>query len=220
MLTGQRRPGSGRIDVLKLAALGAALFSSLAVAAAPACAAAPAQPPSFTVRLLTANGSGCPAGSAAVHQVSGTGFTVTYKRYTAAAGRGARPIDFRKNCQLNTLVGIPAGWTVGVGEVDYRGYAHLGRGARGEVGASYYIAGQPGTSRQSHEIPGPAVRYYAFSDKAAVVSWAPCTTSVGLNINTELRVYAGSDPSYRNLLTMDITKGTLGTVYHLAFRRC
>jgi len=206
--------------VLKLAALGAALLSSLAIAATPACAAAPAQPPSFTVRLLTANGSGCPQGSAAVHQMSGTGFTVTYKRYTAAAGSGAKPIDFRKNCQLNTLVGIPAGWTVGVGEVDYRGYAHLGKGARGEIGASYYIAGQPGTSRQSHQILGPANRYYAFTDKATVVTWAPCATSVGLNINTELRSYAGSDRSYRNLLTMDITKGTLGTVYHLAFQRC
>ena len=206
--------------MLKLAALGAALFSSLAVAPMPACAAAPAQAPSFTVRLLTANGSGCPLGSAAVHRLSGTGFTVTYNRYIADAGGGARPIDFRKNCQLDTLVGIPAGWTVGIGEVDYRGYAHLGKGARGVIGASYYIAGQAGSTTQRHQIMGPTNRNYAFNDKATVVTWAPCTTSVGLNINTELRSSVGSDPSYRNLLTMDSTKVSLGTVYHLAFRRC
>ena len=206
--------------MLKLATLGAALFSALAVAATPACAATPAQPPSYTVRLLTANGSGCPQGSAAVHQQSGTGFTVTYTRYVAAAGRGAKPIDFRKNCQLNTLVGIPAGWTVGVGEVEYTGYAHLEKGARGMIRASYYFAGQTGTATQSHQINGPANRYYTFKDTATVVTWAPCATSVGLNINTELRAYAGSDRSYRNLLTMGSTKASLGTVYHLVFQRC
>jgi hypothetical protein len=206
--------------MLKLAALGAALFSSLAVAPMPAIAAATADAPSFTVRLLTANGSGCPVGSTAVSQLSRSEFTVTYDQYTASSGGDASPLDFRKNCQLDTRVGIPAGWTVGVSEVDYRGYAHLGRDARGTVGASYYFAGLPGTARQGHRIRGATDRDYEFDDRADVVTWAPCRTAVGLNINTELRVYAGSDDSYLNLLTMDSTDVSLATVYHLVFRRC
>lgn len=212
--------------MFKLAALGAALFSSLAVvpmsasAASPASAVKPSQPPSFTVRLLTANGSGCPLGSSAVSRLSSSEFTVTYSRYIAAAGSGVSPIDFRKNCQLDTRVGIPAGWTFGVSEVDYRGYAHLGRRARGTVAASYYFAGLPGTVTQSHQIRGATDRDYEFDDRATVVTWAPCKTSVGLNINTELRAYSGSDPSYLNLLTMDSTDVSLGTIYHLAFRKC
>jgi Domain of unknown function (DUF4360) len=206
--------------MLKLAALGAALFSSLAVAPAHASAATPAQPPSFTVRLLTANGSGCPLGSATVSRPSNSTFTVRYSRFVASSGGGSSPIDFRKNCQLDTLVGIPAGWTVGVGEVDYRGYAHLGKGARGMIGAYYYFAGQTGTSTQSHQILGPTNRYYAFNDKAAVLAYAPCATSVGLNINTQLLSFAGSDRSYLNQITMDSTKVSLGTVYHLVFQRC
>ena len=177
--------------MLKLAALGAALFSSLAVAPTAASAATPAAPPSFTVRLLTANGSGCPRGSTAVSRLSSSEFTVTYDQYIASAGGDADPIGFRKNCQLNTRVGIPAGWTFGVSEVDYRGYARLGRGARGTVGASYYFAGLPGTVRQSHRIHGRTDRDYEFDDRANVVTWAPCRTAVGLNINTELRAYAG-----------------------------
>jgi hypothetical protein len=212
--------------MLKLAALGAALFSSLAIvpmsasAATHPSAAKPSQSPSFTVRLLTANGSGCPLRSTAVSRLSSSEFTVTYDQYIAASGRSVSPIDFRKNCQLDTRVGIPAGWTFGVSEVDYRGYAHLGRRARGTVAASYYFAGLPGTATQSHQIGGATDRDYEFNDRATVVAWAPCKTSVGLNINTELRVYRGSDPSYLNLLTMDSSDVSLGTIYHLAFRKC
>ena len=206
--------------MLKLATLGAVLFSCLAVAPVPASAAAPAAPPSFTVRLLTANGSGCPVGSTAVSRLSSTAFTVTYDQYIAASGGGTSPLNFRKNCQLNTRVGIPAGWTFGVSEVDYRGYAHLGRGARGAVGASYYFAGLPGSSTQGHLIPGPTDGDYEFNDRAALVTWAPCRTAVGLNINTSLCAYAGPDRSYLNLLTMDSTDVSLGTVYHLIFKRC
>ena len=206
--------------MLKLAALGAALFSSLAVTPMPASAAPPSAPPSFTVRLLTANGSGCPVGSTAVSRLSSTAFTVTYSQFIAASGGGTSPLNFRKNCQLDTRVGIPAGWTFGVSEVDYRGYAHLGRGARGTVGASYYFAGLPGTARQFHRLRGATDRDYEFNDVANVVTWAPCRTAVGLNINTELRAYAGFDDSYLNLLTMDSTDVSLGTIYHLSFKRC
>ena len=51
------------------------------------------------------------------------------------------PINFRKNCQINVDVGVPAGWTYGIAAVVYRGYAHLGKGARGTLAASYYYAG-------------------------------------------------------------------------------
>jgi hypothetical protein len=205
--------------MLKLAALGATLLSSLAFAPAAASAATPAQTPSFTIRLLTAAGSGCPQGSIAVSG-SRSEFTVTYDQYIAATGAGTSPLNFRKNCQLDTRVGIPAGWTFGVSEVDYRGYAHLGRGARGTVAASYYFAGLPGTARQSHRIRGAVDRDYEFNDRANVVTWAPCRTAVGLNIDTELRTYAGFDDSYLNLLTMDSTDVSLGTIYHLVFQRC
>jgi len=206
--------------MLKLAALGAALFSSLAVTPMPASAAPPSAPPSFTVRLLTANGSGCPVGSTAVSRLSSTAFTVTYSQFIAASGGGTSPLNFRKNCQLDTRVGIPAGWTFGVSEVDYRGYAHLGRGALGAVEASYYFAGLPGSSRQVHQIHGATDGDYEYNDRAALVTWAQCRTAIGLNINTSLRAYSGSDRSYLNLLTMDSTDVSLGTVYHLIFKKC
>ena len=206
--------------MVKLAAFCAVLFSCLTLAPASANAATADQPPYFTVHLLSANGSGCPAGSAAVSQASDKAFTVTYSQYIAAAGDGAPPLSFRKNCQLNLGVGVPAGWTFGITAVDYRGYAHLGNSAHGTLSASYYYACLPGTYRQQHPMFGPTDGDYEFMDRAPIVAFAPCHFHTTLNVNTELRTYRGSDPSYLNVLTMDSTDVNMSTIYHLAFHRC
>jgi hypothetical protein len=206
--------------MVKLAALSAVLFSCLALAPAPANAATSAQPPYFTVHLLSANGTGCPGGSTAVSQATSTEFTVTYNQYIATVGDGARPGDFRKNCQLNVSVGVPSGWTFGILAVDYRGYANLGKAAYGTLSASYYYAGLPQTYQQTHSIYGPKDGNYEFTDQAAAVAYAPCHFNATLNINTAVRAYVGSDKTFYNLLTMDSTDVNMSTIYHLAFRQC
>ena len=138
----------------------------------------------------------------------------------SSAGDGASPINFRKNCQINVDVGFPAGWTYGVAAVVYRGYAHLGKGARGALAASYYFSGLSGTNRQYHSLYGPVDNNYEFNDQTPVVAYAPCRFHATLNINTALNVYRGSDPSFFNLLTMDSTDVNMSTLYQLTFRQC
>lgn len=205
-----------------LAVFCAALFSCLAIAPASARAAVPDQPasPHFTVRLLTVNGSGCPPESAAVSAASSTTFTVTYSQYTADAGGGASPGDFRKNCQLNVLVGIPSGWTFGIAGVQYRGFANLGTGAQGTLEADYYYAGIPGTFSQDHPLYGPMSNDYEFDDEAHVVTFAPCHFNATVNVDTSLRVYPGTDPTFFNEITMDSTDVGIATIFHLSFRHC
>jgi hypothetical protein len=206
-----------------LAVFCAALFSCLAIASASASASATTadqSPPHFTVQLRSVAGSGCPHGSTAVSKASDAIFTITYDQYIAAAGGGASPGNFRKNCQLNVDVGVPAGWTYGIAAVDYRGYAHLGGGAHGTLAASYYFGGVSGTSRQNHSLPGPADSDYEFDDQAPAVTYAPCRFHTTLNINTALSVYRGSDPSFFNMLTVDSTDVNMTTVYQLTFQQC
>ena len=206
--------------VKPLAVFCAALFACLAIAPASARAATPSQPPHFTVRLLTVLGSGCPYGTAAVSAPTDTTFTVTYSNYTASAGGGADPGDFRKNCQLNVLVGVPSGFTFGIAGVQYRGFASLDTGARGTLQADYYYAGQPGTYPQNHSITGPMSNDYEFDDTQPVIAWAPCHFNNTVNVDTSLRVFQGTDPSFFNLLTMDSTDVGIATIFHLSFRHC
>src|SRR6188474_114001 len=122
-----------------------ACFATIAVAAfaAPAFAQI-VQPPldRIVIDVVTVNGSGCPAGTAAVAvSPDNTAFTVTYSTYLAQVGVGATPIDMRKNCQLNIVVHVPQGFTYAIAQADYRGFAHLASGATAIERANYYFQG-------------------------------------------------------------------------------
>ncbi|MFD4835846.1 DUF4360 domain-containing protein [Streptomyces uncialis] len=213
-----------------------ALLASGAAVAALLAAAMPAQgagssvstikapPDKIVIEVATVNGSGCPTGTAAIAvSPDNTAFTVTYSDYLAKAGGPSLPTDFRKNCQLNLIVHVPNGFTYAVMGVDYRGFASLERGASGVEKASYYFQGSPATASRSHTFNGPLVDDWQATDTTewANLVWAPCGVKRNLNINTELRVNAGtSDRTRTSFMTMDSTDGSLDTVYHLAWQRC
>jgi len=179
----------------------------------------------ITLDLKTVNGSGCPAGTAAVAVAPDhTAFTVTYSDYTAKVGPGAQPTDRRVNCQLSMLAHVPQGFTYAIAEADYRGYAFLARGAWGLEKASYYFQGSRGTEYRQHRIDGAKDDDFEFTDETPIAAlvWAPCGALRNFNVNTELRVNAGSsDPSKTpSYLTMDSTDLSVKTIYHLAWKRC
>lgn len=210
-----------------LAALVAVTMSALPSSASTtstsqAAETAQAPPENVRIGIESINGSGCPAGTAAVAMnADNTAFTVTYSDYVAAAGDGISPIDFRKNCQLNLSVDVPGGFTYAIQTVDYRGYAHLPDGARGLQRAGYYFQGSPDTSYSTHEFEGSYDDNWQATDEKewAELVWSPCGEQRNFNINTELRVYAGDDGAV-SLMTMDSTDSAVSTIYHMAWERC
>ncbi|GAB3492954.1 DUF4360 domain-containing protein [Amycolatopsis cihanbeyliensis] len=205
----------------------AAAGLALSMATAPATAPASSDPPNdrIVVDVETVNGSGCSPGTAAVAVSSdNTAFTVTYSDYLAQIGPGAAPIDFRKNCQLNLVVHVPHGFTYAIAQADYRGFAHLAKGARGYQQAGYYIQGTSPTSRIGHNFDGPHSDNWQTTDRKEVheLVFAPCGEERSLNINTELRVYEGSSDADKNtsFMTMDSTDGSVNTEYHFAWKKC
>ncbi|MEU1621290.1 DUF4360 domain-containing protein [Streptomyces sp. NPDC005722] len=187
--------------------------------------ATPPPPDRIVIDVATVNGSGCPAGTAAVAvSPDNEAFTVTYSAYVAQVGVGSKPTDFRKNCQLNLNVHVPQGFTYAIAAADYRGFAHLERGASGVQKASYYFQGSPETSAISHTFRGALDDNWQSTDSVDVAAlvWAPCGELRNFNINTELRVSAGSsDPSRTtSFMTMDSTDGSIRTTYHLAWKEC
>ncbi|MEV4443180.1 DUF4360 domain-containing protein [Streptomyces sp. NPDC049577] len=182
-------------------------------------------PDKIVIEIATVNGSGCPAGTAAVAvSPDNTAFTVTYSDYLAQVGVGAKPTDFRKNCQLNLIVHVPQGFTYAIAGADYRGFAHLEPGATGTEKASYYFQGSHQTTPISHSFNGFFGDNWQATDAVDVAAlvWAPCGEQRNFNINTELRVNAGSsDPTKTtSFMTMDSTDGDINTIYHLAWKQC
>ncbi|CAM3862436.1 DUF4360 domain-containing protein [Nocardiopsis rhodophaea] len=208
---------------LSVVAGAAALLSSLL--AAPASAdfvITPPPPGSIAIDLVTVNGSGCRPGTAAVAVApDNTAFTVTYSEYLAMAGAGAKPTDSRKNCQLAVQVKVPQGYTYAIARADYRGYADLKKGATGTQKANYYFQGMPETVPVTHNLDGPHADNWQFGDETGVYVYAPCNAIRNFNINTELRVNAGtSDPNTTSFMAMDSTDGSITTVYHFSWKKC
>ncbi|MFG2357713.1 DUF4360 domain-containing protein [Streptomyces sp. NPDC048521] len=181
-------------------------------------------PDKIVIDVATVNGSGCPAGTAAVAvSPDNTAFTVTYSSYLAQAGGNSDPTAFRKNCQLNLVVHVPQGFTYAIASADYRGFLSLQPGASATQKASYYFQGSSNTVPRSHPFNGPYNDDWQATDSTdwAQLVWAPCGALRNFNINTELRVNAGtSAPAKVSFMTMDSTDGDISTVYHLAWKEC
>ncbi|WP_433332354.1 DUF4360 domain-containing protein [Spirillospora sp. CA-294931] len=196
-----------------------------ALAAAPANAQTPPDgPDGITIEVATVNGSGCPKGTVAVAvSPDKEAFTVTYSDYLARVGGTSDPVDFRKNCQLNLKVHVPQGFTYAIASADYRGFAHLQTGATGVEKASYYFQGMSQTTSATHTLKGPHSNNWQFTDKTEVAQlvWKPCGEQRNFNVNTELRVNAGtSDPAKTSFMTMDSVDGSIKTTYHFAWKEC
>lgn len=211
-----------RLAMLKTVAA-AALALSAVLTASPAAHAIPDVPDYVTIDVVTVNGSGCPAGTAAVASSDDrTAFTVTYSQYLAQAGQGSSPTDFRKNCQINLRVTYPQGFTFGIAQADYRGFAHLQAGATGTERGNYYFQGMSQSASRTHTFAGPKSDNWQATDRAQVaeIIYAPCGEVRHLNINSELRVNAGSSSKANSFMTMDSTDSSVSTKYQFSWKRC
>ncbi|WP_203218195.1 DUF4360 domain-containing protein [Nocardia brasiliensis] len=214
----------------KFAVVGAALFafalpmSGSPVSGQPGSDWPGAPPDKIVIDVVTVNGTGCPKDTAAVAvSPDNTAFTVTYSAYTAQVGPGAGPTDFRKNCQLNLKVHVPQGFTYGIAQADYRGFASLAKGATALERARYYFQGNSPTDFVDHTFKGPFNDDWQKTDTTEVgaIVYLPCGETRNFNINTQLRVDAGSsDPKKTSFITMDSTDGAINTTYHFAWKQC
>lgn len=205
------------------------LLASSWVAGSPAAAVAPgyldgSTPPEerMAIELVAMAGSGCKPGSTDVAvSPDNTAFTVIYSEYLAQAGPGIPLIEGRKNCQINVLVNVPAGFTFAISKVDYRGYAFLQPGASAMQRANYYFQGMTQGVFETHRLAAPMDDNWIISDEVPVASlvWHPCGDQRNLNINTELRVSAGTSTD-ASFVAMDSTDGTIETTYHFEWMRC
>lgn len=181
-------------------------------------------PDKIVIDVATVNGSGCRPGTAAVAvSEDNTAFTVTYSEYLAQVGGNSDPTAFRKNCQLSLIVHVPSGFTYAIASADYRGFASLQSGANGVQRASYYFQGSSQTVFKNHTFSGALNDNWQATDTTdwANLVYAPCGVQRNFNINTELRVNAGtSSPSKVSFMTMDSTDGDISTVYHMAWKQC
>jgi hypothetical protein len=169
------------------------------------------------MELATVNGSGCPAGTAAVAvSPDREAFTVTYSKYISELS-GERD----RNCQLSMVVNVPGGFTYAVASADYRGFADLADGAKGILFGTYYFGGEQGTAYTQHDLVGPLTDNWQFTDEVGYADqvWHPCGAKRNLNANTRLLI-SGKAEDRSSYLSMDSTDVNFSTKYHFSWAAC
>ncbi len=181
-------------------------------------------PGTIFIKKLTYGGTGCPAGTAAVNlSTDATAFTLIFDNFLAQKGPGIPLAESRKNCQVNLLLHVPAGFPYAVASVDYRGYADLAAGAKGMQKSTYYFQGQAPTASAWTTWTGPYANNWQTRDEVATASlvWAPCGVERSVNINAQLQLQPGSSSaSSQSIMSMDSEDGQFTTIYHLVWQHC
>jgi hypothetical protein len=146
----------------------------------------------FEIEVVAVNGSGCPDDNATVEHSPDNTIRIVYSSYAAAAGEGAKPTDFRKNCQIVLRVTVMDGMTYALTKTRSYGYAELADGTTGSYRVHRYFQGSPETEHVTSPFTGPYDGSWQDDGETGVAQqvWAPCGEDRYLNINTELRVVA------------------------------
>jgi hypothetical protein len=211
----------------------AAAAAVLGLAAAPAAASVPVNdgshfPPDLGIEIVSWNGSGCPKDTVAGRLSDDReAFTIAYSEYTVQTGGDSKPTDMLKSCQLGLKVSVPQGFTYAVTQVDYRGYAHLEKGASLVQKGGFHFQGSTDGGTVTNRLPRRAGEFYddnwQHTQDIPVdqLVWRKCGEQPDLNINTELRVDRGSsNPKKVSLAAMDSFDGSIKQTYYLAWKKC
>ncbi len=184
------------------------------------------------------NGTGAGDVQATI-SADGQSLSILFNSYNANAGGMndmglPRKNNDRKTCNMRIPLIVPAGYSVSVVQVDYRGFNSLPEGGSSKFSAEYFFAGMKGP-RAYREFPdrspdGSVDRSTGRLDKeffirnellATAVNWSPCGKPVNLAINTWTQVLSNAslEDASISVDSADITAST-PVVYKLSYRTC
>jgi hypothetical protein len=172
---------------------------------------------------ITANGTGCPAGTWDTQlSADGQTFTTTFSAFEAEVDP-RRAVSI-KNCQLAIKLHSPQGLSYSVQEFYYGGYAFLEDGVNARVISNYYFQGNPADNQQPETtFVGPKDDTYLIQDTRNQIEakpvWSPCGVDRNLNVNTTLRLL-NSNPRKNGYVNVSAVDGSTKLVLKLSWRRC
>lgn len=164
-------------------------------------------------------GNGCPQGSAsAVLSDDLKTLTILFDSFSANAGLNVGKQLDRKSCNVAIPIHVPAGISVSILSVDYRGFVGVPAGGMARFMTEYFLAGSRGPI-SSRVFRGPQDTDYLISNRLSAVAWTPCGLDTNLRINASMLAQSnrrGDDV----LATVDSIDLNAGMVFHLQTRSC
>jgi hypothetical protein len=162
-------------------------------------------------------GTGCPEGSAAV-VIAGNTLSMLFDEYVAQTYPGYQ--TSRMSCNFAVALHVPAGYTIALLKIDYRGFADIPAGGRGTFRAEYFWAGSRGPVYTRNFWPN-FFGDWIETDFVGGAVWSPCGTDVIARGNTSALARKSSPwSSYEAEIAVDSLDLQAGIVYHFAWDYC
>jgi hypothetical protein len=159
---------------------------------------------------------GAECAATAVSSPDGSALTILFDEMTVS-GDGS----VAASCDIVAPLNLPAGYSLGVYRVDYRGYAHLAKGQTAELSVDYHLGPKNNGRRFKRKVKGPLDEDFALRENigAGLMKRVGCGTAAALNVSVQLRL---DRPAADALATLDSSDGASrrGLVYHFDLKKC
>lgn len=188
-----------------------------------------AQAQSVTIRGVRLAGTGCNTSTAWANTTSdGKTLSLLFDNYMVDIGNGSsnpQSTSLKKNCRVLIDVNVPAGWSYGLEQTDYRGFAALPASAYGMHRFTQIVPGQPIVSAREAQLKGPIAQDYAVSvkQKPGRVVYSQCNQAVQtIELLSELQVAYLPNTKDRSIaqINLDSVDTGVNSTFTMSWRRC
>ena len=166
---------------------------------------------------------GCAPGYRAVTAPDGSSLSILFDNFSVENSTGATGFVARKTCSMVIPLNLPAGYSLGVYKVDYRGFAKLPSGQTMDLSVDYGL-GKNNKGRRFHRgIRGAYESDYLMTENigAGLMKRVGCGTDAVLNVSVALQIESGRTTG-ESLASLDSADGSAkgGLVYQFDLKKC
>lgn len=169
-------------------------------------------------------GTGCPAGSASVSLTADQSIlSILFDSFVVQAPSATGAAFDRKSCNLRIPVSVGPGYQVALIAFDYRGFAAIPRGGRGQFEARYAYVGQARPAIFRKNFAQGVVDNYSLKNEliSTSIDWTPCSTGRDLMMTVDANILAMTNSAQQATnVSIDSVDVEAGMLYAIQLRRC
>lgn len=171
-------------------------------------------------------GTGCPQGTASVSLTEDQGtLSVLFDSFVAEAPTANGAAFDRKSCNLRIPVSIGPGFQIALTAIDYRGFAAIPMGGRGQFQATYSYVGQARPVTFTKSFAQGYIDSYSMSGELVNVptslSWSACSSGQNLMMAVNANILAVTNSRHEAAnVSIDSVDISAGILYAVHVRRC
>ncbi|MEQ1756204.1 MAG: DUF4360 domain-containing protein [Micropepsaceae bacterium] len=166
----------------------------------------------------------CQSGTYSTVSVSESGtLSILFDTFSITRSSGTEKTVERRSCNIQVSLNLPQGYSLGVYEVDYRGFTHLSDKQQAELNVDYSVGRRNAGRGFRRRIRGAYEGEFLFSEplRPGLLKRIGCGEDAVLNIAATLELKAGKQTPDA-MVVLDSIDGTVpsGLVYRFDIRKC